>query len=91
KLMKMDKRLKIVRDLITSETKPKWLIITILTVLPADLIPLVQLDGGRLATYDLYDVYRRVINRIIRLLKSLESNAPEIMLRNEKSMLPEAV
>ncbi|WP_156298896.1 DNA-directed RNA polymerase subunit beta' [Streptobacillus canis] len=91
KRKKMVKRLKIVRDFITSGNKPEWLILTILPVIPADLRPLVQLDGGRFATSDLNDLYRRVINRNIRLQKLIESNAPEIMIRNEKRMLQEAV
>ncbi|ACZ00962.1 DNA-directed RNA polymerase subunit beta' [Streptobacillus moniliformis] len=91
KRKKMVKRLKIVRDFISSGNKPEWLILTILPVIPADLRPLVQLDGGRFATSDLNDLYRRVINRNIRLQKLIDSNAPEIMIRNEKRMLQEAV
>ena len=91
KRKKSVKRLKIVRDFITSGNKPEWLVLTILPVMPADLRPLVQLDGGRFATSDLNDLYRRVINRNIRLEKLMESHAPEIMIRNEKRMLQEAV
>ncbi|WP_314011267.1 DNA-directed RNA polymerase subunit beta' [Pseudostreptobacillus hongkongensis] len=91
KRKKSVKRLKIVRDFLISGNKPEWLILTVLPVMPADLRPLVQLDGGRFATSDLNDLYRRVINRNIRLQKLIESNAPEIMIRNEKRMLQEAV
>ncbi|MBF8266495.1 MAG: rpoC [Dehalococcoidia bacterium] len=85
------KRLRVVESLIKSGNKPEWMIITILPVLPPDLRPMVQLDGGRFATSDLNDLYRRVINRNNRLRRLLELGAPEIIIRNEKRMLQEAV
>ena len=91
KKKKLVKRLKIVRDLKNSGNRPEWMILTVLPVMPADLRPMVQLDGGRFATSDLNDLYRRVINRNTRLKKLLEINAPETMIKNEKRMLQEAV
>ena len=91
KRKKIIKRLKIVRDLIVAGNRPEWMILTVLPVIPADLRPMVQLDGGRFATSDLNDLYRRVINRNIRLQKLMSIKAPEIVIKNEKRMLQEAV
>ena len=91
KRKKVVKRLKIVRDFIMSENRPEWMILTVLPVIPADIRPMVQLDGGRFATSDLNDLYRRVINRNTRLKKLISINAPEIVIKNEKRMLQEAV
>ena len=85
------KRLRIIESLIKSGNKPEGMILSILPVLPPDLRPMVQLDGGRFATSDLNDLYRRVINRNNRLKRLLELGAPEIIVRNEKRMLQEAV
>jgi len=85
------KTLKIVEDFKKSGNKPEWMILEVLPVIPPDLRPLVPLDGGRFATSDLNDLYRRVINRNNRLKKLLELNAPEIIIRNEKRMLQESV
>ena len=91
KKKKLIKRLKVVEALRKSGNKPEWMILTVLPVIPPDLRPLVPLDGGRFATSDLNDLYRRVINRNKRLKRLLELNAPEIIVRNEKRMLQEAV
>ena len=91
KRKKLIKRLKVVEALRKSSNKPEWMILTILPVIPPDLRPLVPLDGGRFATSDLNDLYRRVINRNNRLKRLQELNAPEIIIRNEKRMLQEAV
>jgi len=91
KRKKLTKRLKIVDAFINSKNRPEWMIMNIIPVLPPDLRPLVPLDGGRFATSDLNDLYRRVINRNNRLKRLLELNAPEIIVRNEKRMLQEAV
>ncbi|WP_288862542.1 DNA-directed RNA polymerase subunit beta' [uncultured Sneathia sp.] len=91
KKKKIVKRLKVIRDFKNSGNRPEWMILTVLPVMPADLRPMVQLDGGRFATSDLNDLYRRVINRNARLKKLLEINAPETMIKNEKRMLQEAV
>ena len=91
KLKKINKRLKLVDSLIQSGNKPEWMVLKVLPVLPPDLRPLVPLDGGRFATSDLNDLYRRVINRNNRLARLLELDAPEIIVRNEKRMLQEAV
>ncbi|MGL6064081.1 MAG: DNA-directed RNA polymerase subunit beta' [Fusobacteriaceae bacterium] len=91
KRKKLVKRLKIVRDFLSSENQPGWMILRNVPVIPADLRPMVQLDGGRFATSDLNDLYRRVINRNNRLKKLLEIGAPEIVVKNEKRMLQEAV
>jgi DNA-directed RNA polymerase subunit beta' len=91
KKKKYIKRLKIAESLRKSGNKPEWMILTVLPVLPPDLRPLVPLDGGRFATSDLNDLYRRVINRNNRLKRLMELNAPEIIVRNEKRMLQEAV
>jgi len=88
---KASKQLRLVEALRRSGNKPGWMILTVLPVLPPDLRPLVQLDGGRFATSDLNDLYRRVINRNNRLRHLLEIGAPEIIIRNEKRMLQEAV
>ncbi|MGH7934233.1 MAG: DNA-directed RNA polymerase subunit beta' [Candidatus Binataceae bacterium] len=88
---KVAKRLKVVNAFRDSGNKPEWMILTILPVIPPDLRPLVPLDGGRFATSDLNDLYRRVINRNNRLKRLIELNAPDIIVRNEKRMLQEAV
>ncbi|MCK6565127.1 MAG: DNA-directed RNA polymerase subunit beta' [Dehalococcoidia bacterium] len=88
---KATKRLNVVEDLLDSGNKPTWMIFQVLPVLPPDLRPMVQLDGGRFATSDLNDLYRRVINRNNRLKRLLDLGAPEIIIRNEKRMLQEAV
>ncbi|MBI2849108.1 MAG: DNA-directed RNA polymerase subunit beta' [Chloroflexi bacterium] len=85
------KRLRVAEAFRKSGNKPEWMVLTVLPVLPPDLRPMVQLDGGRFATSDLNDLYRRVINRNNRLKKLLELGAPEIIIRNEKRMLQEAV
>ena len=85
------KRLKLVESFINSGNRPEWMILTVLPVLPPDLRPLVPLEGGRFATSDLNDLYRRVINRNNRLKRLLELKAPEIIVRNEKRMLQESV
>ena len=87
---KATKRLKVVEAFRKSNTSPEWMIMTVLPVLPPDLRPMVQLDGGRFATSDLNDLYRRVINRNNRLKRLLDLGAPEIIIRNEKRMLQEA-
>jgi DNA-directed RNA polymerase subunit beta' len=91
KLKRLSKRLKLVESFIESGNKPEWMVMTVLPVLPPDLRPLVPLDGGRFATSDLNDLYRRVINRNNRLRRLLELSAPDIIVRNEKRMLQEAV
>ena len=91
KIKKYAKRLKVLEAFQTSGIKPDWMILDVLPVLPPELRPLVPLDGGRFATSDLNDLYRRVINRNNRLKKLLELRAPEIIVRNEKRMLQEAV
>jgi len=91
KLKKYNKRLKLIDSLIQSGNKPEWMVLNVLPILPPDLRPLVPLDGGRFATSDLNDLYRRVINRNNRLGRLLELDAPEIIVRNEKRMLQEAV
>jgi DNA-directed RNA polymerase subunit beta' len=88
---KLIKRLRLLDSLISSETEPTWMVMDVLPVTPPDLRPMVQLDGGRFATSDLNDLYRRVINRNNRLQRLLEMGAPEIIVRNEKRMLQEAV
>ena len=91
KIKKNAKRLKVLEAFKKSGIKPEWMVLSVLPVLPPDLRPLVPLDGGRFATSDLNDLYRRVINRNSRLRRLLELNAPEIIARNEKRMLQEAV
>ena len=91
KKKKLSKRLKILKAFTSSNNKPEWMILDVLPVLPPDLRPLVPLEGGRFATSDLNDLYRRVINRNNRLKRLIELNAPEIIVRNEKRMLQESV
>ncbi|WP_261834256.1 DNA-directed RNA polymerase subunit beta' [Vibrio ishigakensis] len=91
KRKKITKRLKLVEAFVASGNNPEWMILTVLPVLPPDLRPLVPLDGGRFATSDLNDLYRRVINRNNRLKRLLELSAPDIIVRNEKRMLQESV
>ncbi len=91
KKKKLAKRLKIVEAFRTSGNRPEWMILTVVPVIPPDLRPLVPLDGGRFATSDLNDLYRRVINRNNRLKRLMELRAPDIIIRNEKRMLQEAV
>jgi DNA-directed RNA polymerase subunit beta' len=88
---KATKRLRVVESLRKSDNRPEWMILTVLPVIPPDLRPMVQLDGGRFATSDLNDLYRRVINRNNRLKHLLELGAPDVIVRNEKRMLQEAV
>jgi DNA-directed RNA polymerase subunit beta' len=91
KQKKFSKRLKIIEAFIESGNKPEWMILTVVPVIPPELRPLVPLDGGRFATSDLNDLYRRVINRNNRLKRLIELRAPDIIIRNEKRMLQEAV
>jgi DNA-directed RNA polymerase subunit beta' len=91
KRKKLAKRLKVVEAFMESTNKPEWMMLDVIPVIPPDLRPLVPLDGGRFATSDLNDLYRRVINRNNRLKRLQELNAPEIIVRNEKRMLQEAV
>ena len=91
KLKRFSKRVKLVEAFIESGNRPEYMVLTVLPVLPPDLRPLVPLDGGRFATSDLNDLYRRVINRNNRLKRLLELNAPDIIVRNEKRMLQESV
>jgi DNA-directed RNA polymerase subunit beta' len=91
KIKRLSKRLKLIESFLESGNKPEWMVLTVLPVLPPDLRPLVPLDGGRFATSDLNDLYRRVINRNNRLRRLLELNAPDIIVRNEKRMLQESV
>ena len=91
KLVKLTKRLRVVEGFRLAEIKPEWMILDVLPIIPPDLRPLVQLQGGRFAASDLNDLYRRVINRNNRLKKLLDLGAPEVIVRNEKRMLQEAV
>jgi len=91
KKKKYIKRLKLIEDFLESENKPEWMIMDVLPIIPPELRPLVMLDGGRFATSDLNELYRRVINRNNRLKRLLELKAPDIILRNEKRMLQESV
>ncbi len=91
KIKKISKRLKVLEALLASKNKPEWMILKVLPVLPPELRPLVPLDGGRFATSDLNDLYRRVINRNNRLRRLLDLSAPDIIVRNEKRMLQESV
>ena len=91
KRLKAIKRLEIVDEFIKSGNKPEWMILDVVPIIPPDLRPMVQLDGGRFATSDLNDLYRRVINRNNRLKKLIELGAPEVIIRNEKRMLQESV
>ncbi|MEZ5542548.1 MAG: DNA-directed RNA polymerase subunit beta' [Pseudomonadota bacterium] len=91
KLKRITKRLKLIESFLDSGNRPEWMVMTVLPVLPPELRPLVPLDGGRFATSDLNDLYRRVINRNNRLKRLLELSAPDIIVRNEKRMLQESV
>lgn len=91
KKRKLIKRLQVAEDFRKSDSRPEWMVLSVLPVIPPDLRPMVQLDGGRFATSDLNDLYRRVINRNNRLRKLQELRAPEIIVRNEKRMLQESV
>ncbi|MBT1248116.1 DNA-directed RNA polymerase subunit beta' [Thermosipho sp. 1244] len=91
KAKKLLKRLKIVKDLLKSGTNPEWMVLEAIPVVPPDIRPMIQVEGGRFATTDLNDLYRRVINRNNRLKKLYEMNSPEIIVKNEKRMLQEAV
>ena len=91
KKLRLIKRLEVVEAFRLSENKPEWMIMTVIPVIPPDIRPMVQLDGGRFATSDLNDLYRRVINRNNRLKRLIELEAPNIIVRNEKRMLQEAV
>ena len=91
KKTKITKRLKLLESFITSKNKPEWMILRVLPVIPPELRPLVPLDGGRFATSDLNDLYRRVINRNNRLKRLIDLRAPDIIVRNEKRMLQESV
>jgi DNA-directed RNA polymerase subunit beta' len=91
KRRKISKRLKVIESFKNSDNKPEWMILDVVPVLPPDLRPLVPLEGGRFATSDLNDLYRRVINRNNRLKRVIELNAPEIIIKNERRMLQEAV
>ena len=88
---KLAKRIKLLQGFVSSKTRPEWMILTVLPVIPPDLRPLVPLEGGRFATSDLNDLYRRVINRNNRLKNLLQLKTPEVIIRNEKRMLQEAV
>ncbi|MFH1838357.1 MAG: DNA-directed RNA polymerase subunit beta' [Candidatus Kuenenbacteria bacterium] len=88
---KMIRRLKLIKNLINNKIKPEWMTLTVVPILPPDLRPMVQLDGGRFASSDLNDLYRRIINRNNRLKRLIELNAPEVICRNEKRMLQEVV
>src|SRR5690606_12788661 len=88
---KLVKRLKIVEAFLQSGARPEWMVLDVLPVIPPELRPLVPLDGGRFATSDLNDLYRRVINRNNRLRRLMELRAPDIIIRNEKRMLQESV
>lgn len=91
KIKRLNQRSRLIENLIKSENKPHWMILNVLPVIPPDLRPLVPLDGGKFATSDLNDLYRRVINRNNRLKRLLSLSAPDIIIRNEKRMLQEAV
>ncbi|MDG2617544.1 DNA-directed RNA polymerase subunit gamma [Thermoleptolyngbya sichuanensis A183] len=91
KRAKLIKRLRVIDNFIATQSKPEWMVLDVIPVIPPDLRPMVQLDGGRFATSDLNDLYRRVINRNNRLARLQEILAPEIIVRNEKRMLQEAV
>jgi len=91
KIKRLSKRLKLLESFVSSGNRPEWMVMTVLPVLPPDLRPLVPLEGGRFATSDLNDLYRRVINRNNRLRRLLELSAPDIIVRNEKRMLQESV
>ena len=88
---KIIKRLKVVESFLEVGNRPEWMVLTVIPVIPPELRPLVPLDGGRFATSDLNDLYRRVINRNNRLKRLIELRAPDIIVRNEKRMLQESV
>ena len=88
---KLIKRLEITEAFYHSNNKPEWMIMDVIPVIPPDLRPMVQLEGGRFATTDLNDLYRRIISRNIRLRKQIDSRSPEMIVKNEKRMLQEAV
>jgi DNA-directed RNA polymerase subunit beta' len=88
---KLSKRLSLVKQMIKAKVRPEWMFLVRIPVIPPGIRPMVALDGGRFATSDVNDLYRRVINRNNRLLKLKEINAPEVILRNEKRILQEAV
>src|SRR5690606_9039216 len=89
KRKKLVKRLKLIEAFVSSGARPEWMILDVIPVIPPELRPLVPLDGGRFATSDLNDLYRRVINRNNRLKRLIELRAPDIIVRNEKRMLQE--
>ena len=91
KKVRITRRLEVVEAFRNSGNRPEWMILDVIPVIPPDLRPMVQLDGGRFATSDLNDLYRRVINRNNRLKRLLDLGAPDIIVRNEKRMLQEAV
>jgi len=91
KRAKLIKRIRVIDNFIATNAKPEWMVLDAIPVIPPDLRPMVQLDGGRFATSDLNDLYRRVINRNNRLARLQEILAPEIIVRNEKRMLQESV
>ena len=91
KKVRIVRRLEVIEALRLSGNRPEWMILDVIPVIPPDIRPMVQLDGGRFATSDLNDLYRRVINRNNRLNRLLELGAPDIIVRNEKRMLQEAV
>merc|ERR1711965_892846 len=91
KRAKLIKRLRVIDNFIATGARPDWMVLDVIPVIPPDLRPMVQLDGGRFATSDLNDLYRRVINRNNRLARLLEIDAPQLIIRNEKRMLQEAV
>ena len=91
KKLKINKRLEIIDSLLKSGNRPEWLVLEVLPVIPPDLRPMIQLDGGRFATSDINDLYRRIINRNNRLKKFMSIGAPDVIIRNEKRMLQEAV
>ena len=88
---KVVKRLRIVESLLKSKNQPEWMVLDCIPIMPPDLRPMVQLEGGRFATSDLNDLYRRVVNRNNRLKRLMDIGAPEMIIRNEKRMLQEAV
>src|SRR5437868_8139400 len=85
------RRMRLLKNLIQAELRPEWMVMVVLPVLPPDLRPLVPLEGGRFASSDLNDLYRRVLNRNIRLKRLIELEAPDVIIKNEKRMLQEAV
>src|SRR4029077_5837522 len=91
KMKDLNKRLKVVESLRDSDNRPEWMVLEAIPVIPPDLRPLVLLDSGNFATSDLNDLYRRIINRNNRLKKLVDLNAPEVIIRNEKRMLQQAV